>query len=474
VTSPRSRLLQDLNALERRLRREWAQETPPLSAELRRYRQDWVRTLVHGKPRRASEHELHDAVRAGDPLVVGDHHALHRSRHGLGDLVRDFPAEAPAGLLLELLPRGLTVDARAALRRGDLRLVDGRPLAEAYRSALSALARRGGIVAGAWVDGSPGERDLAAAARWRELADREPARRWMISIGDWHLAESHLPAQLRRLGAAPVVLHQSPEPIWGRHATDGGEAVLDLGAGHWAWLHTPPLEQWASALQEVAPDDPEAAAEATEELVEALADHLARAAGLPAPAARPSVWPTPLWDGFRATLPEDHRRALVAGPPPRCAVFHPRLPAVWIPGPSSFNQLAEAAAHVLACDSELGVRGDLHGRLCARAFRRLWASLLNPFLRPSSPAEAARVLFPVAAFRPRLGRVSALLRSWEHGEEPYLSPARRLLAVEVLGARAGTMLAADPGTDHAFVELFLRSGGRALGWEALTATIRAA
>ncbi|MBC8329254.1 MAG: hypothetical protein H8E31_10960, partial [Planctomycetes bacterium] len=331
-----------------------------------------------------------------------------------------------------------------------------------------------GLIAGAWVDGPPEERDRAAAERWRSLQQDCPDRRWLLFFGDWHLAEDHLPRLLRERGGHPTMLHQSPEPIWERIKGDAGERILDLGAGHWAWLHTPPLAQWASTLQEISQDDPEAAAEATEELIEALAGQLTQALRLPDPGNRPSVWPTSLWPGFHATLPADYRRGFVADRPPAAVVFHPTLPAIWAPGTPGLNQLVEAAGHVIACDYPLVERGRLHGRLCARAFRRIWASMLNPFLRPTSLAEAARSLFPDASRRPRLENVGALLRAWAEGERPYLSPQQRLLAVEVLGARAGSALAESRSTDHPFVEKFLKSGGRSLGWEELTATIRAA
>ncbi len=474
MASARKRLLQDLHDLEERLRSEWSREAPPLSEELQRYRQDWVQTLLAGPPRQASESDLQRALRGADPLLVGDYHALRRSRHGLRELVQSLPEDQQPGLLLELLPREVTVPAAAALRAPDLRLVDGRPLGQAFRASLQQLARRDGLVAGAWVDGPPEQRDEAAAARWGELSDAHPDCRWLLFFGDWHLAEDHLPRLLRERGARPTMLHQSPEPIWEQLSGSLEETILDLGRGHWAWLHTPPLAQWASTLQEMNQDDPEAAAEITEELVEALAQRMAQTLGLPDPGHRPSVWPTPLWTGFQATLPAAHRHALAAEQPPAATVVHPNLPVLWVKGPCSFNQLVEAAAHVLACDSPLADRGSLHGRLCARAFRRLWASLMNPFLRPPSVAEAARAWFPDPRQRPRIGSVASLLRAWGQGHEPYLSPRQRYLAIEVLGARAGTHLAENGATDHAFVQEFLKSGGRSLGWSDLTATIRAA
>jgi len=462
-----------MRALEQRLRRDWSKEAPPLSEELRLYRQDWLSTLS-GPTRPASTGELSEALSTGDPLLVGDYHPLRRARSGLRNLVEELPRDRPPGLLLELLPKQVTVSAEDALRRPDLRLVDGRPVAQAFGPSLRLLARRQGLIAGAWVDGPPERRDHAAAERWRGLRSEHPDRRWLLFFGDWHLAEAHLPRLLRERGGRPTMLHQSPEPIWERLRDDLEDKILDLGDGHWAWLQTPPLAQWASTLQEMSQDDPEAAAEATEELIEALALQLTQALGLPAPESRPSVWPTALWTGFHATLPADYRLGLLADRPPAAALCHPALPAFWTDGTPALNHLVEAAAHTIACDYVLVDRARLHGRLCARAFRRIWACLLNPFLRPPSLAETARAWFPAPDRRPQLGSIGKLLSAWGEGERPYLSPRQRLLAVEVLGARAGSSLAESANTDHGFVQEFLKSGGRSLGWEALTATIRAA
>ncbi|RMH03940.1 MAG: hypothetical protein D6702_04515, partial [Planctomycetota bacterium] len=135
----RRRLLEDLRELERRLRREWSEAVPPLSPELERYRRAWLRTLA-GPVRRASARELRRAVRGGQPLLVGDHHALPRSRQGLDRLVRDLGRGAAPGLLLELLPAEVDLAAAEALVAGGPRLVDGRSLAEAYRPVLESLA----------------------------------------------------------------------------------------------------------------------------------------------------------------------------------------------------------------------------------------------------------------------------------------------------------------------------------------------
>nr|MBC8327639.1 hypothetical protein [Planctomycetota bacterium] len=135
MKSARRRLVQDIRALERRLRRDWSKEAPPLSEELRVYRQSWLSTLS-GPTRAASALELNLALETGDPLLVGDYHALRRARSGLRNLVKELPRDRLPGLLLELLPHDITVRAKDAIQRTDLRLVDGRPVAEAYGPSL--------------------------------------------------------------------------------------------------------------------------------------------------------------------------------------------------------------------------------------------------------------------------------------------------------------------------------------------------
>ncbi len=459
--------------LEKRLCRSWSRASPSLSPALTRYRKAWLDTLS-APSRTASEGELVAALGESDPILLGDYHSLLRARRGLGTLIRGFPRSRTPGILLELLSAEILVSAQRALEDASLRLIDGQSVAESHRFALRALARRGGLVAGAWKDGPPHLRDRAAAERWMELRRAHPGIRWLLFFGDWHLAEGHLPRELRHRGARPLMIHQSPEPLWNRLGGTHRERILEMGSGHWAWLRTPPLEQWASVLQSTATQGPEAGIEIAEDLIEELASCLAELLHTPRPEGRLSVWPRNGWEAFRATLPGPERRALDVHPRPEAPIFHPSLPALWLNAPASLATLVEGAAHLLAQEHRLNERSDLAGRIVARAFRRLLATLVNPFLQPSGLVATSTRFFPNPRRRPDSQRSRKLLAAWQAGREVHLGPRRRLLAVEWIGARAARGWAEDPRLDRDSLRSLLERGGDSLGWAKLTATIRVA
>jgi len=331
-------------------------------------------------------------------------------------------------------------------------------------------------VAGGWEPGGPQERDQAAARIWRRLHERFPETRWVLYYGDWHLARGHLPHALRSLGGRPVMLHQSPEPLWKRFPGPLRERFLDLGAGHLAWLHSPPLSHWAQLLQdrEGGPGNPVLEAEIAEELCESLMLRLAAALGLPEPGGYPSVWPADEWAGFRKTLPAEDQAAFSETPAPKTPVFHPHLPLLWFDRPPDLNALLEAAGHGIVCDWALSERRGLLGRLVSRAFRRLWAVRINPFLLPTDPQDLAGRLFPGlrAGYPGRL--VERAAAELARGRVPALKGRPAVLAVEILGARLGHGLAARKDLDRIWVRKLLQGGGKSLDWGALAATIRAA
>ena len=472
VDPSRAELLQRLGNLEQRLRRDWASEAPPVPRALAPYRQAWLETLSC-PTRSATLEELTQAISRGRPTVVGDFHPLRRARRSLSSLLRKLPSDGRPGLLLELLPAEIVVPARDALNL-DVQLVDGRSLRSAFRNTLRAVARRDGLVAGAWVAGAPERRDEVAARAWQGLAREHPGSQWFLFFGDWHLADAHLPEHLRSVGADPVVLHQSPEPLWERQTGRPREEVLELGHGHWAWLHTPPLTHWAAALQNLHPEDPERGAEITEELCEVLTDNLAQVLAVAQPTGRLSVWPRDSWAAFHAILPISERHALSPDAPPRSVVVHPHLPAVWTDRVPSLNPLIEAAAQTIVCDHPLAARRDLAGRLSCRAFLRVWAALLNPFLLPPRTAETVQRLFPGEDTSLLAAQVDGLARKWQEGERPFLDSRTRLAAIEVYGTRLGSAWASCPETGSSFLRELLEQDSEPVNWEELIATIRAA
>jgi len=466
------RLIQDIRRLEERLRCHWARQAPPLSHHLRGYRQDWLKTF-EVPMREATASELTSALLAADPVLVGDFHSLRRPRRSLGTLVRNMPEGESPALLLELLPAHFQATAKEVLNDPKYQLVNGRPARDVYESPLRAAAKRNGIVVGAWIDASPQKRDLAAAKQWSQLRLSKPNYRWLLFFGNWHLADSHLPESIRNVGGNPAVLHQSPEPIWEKAGHPKKEQLIRLGAGHWAWLHTPPLAQWASELQDAPQDDSELCAEIAEEMVDSLASGFAECLGLPAPQQPPSVWPADQWPAFWSTLPNRERLAFSEETAPLQMVLHPHLPAIWTPANPLLNSLVEAGGHCLLTEHPLSQQTSPEARLLARAFRRVWARFLNPFLRETSLSEIGSRLFPESKADWNLGWDS-ILKAWEDRQMPFLEPQQRVLAYEYFGGLFGASLVQNGNLDHQILKEILDGEWMGFNWPTLVATMRAA
>lgn len=472
-------LLQRVQRFEETLRDAWDVDGMPLPRHLHSYREDWERTLA-GPLAPASESELRRALAGDGPVLVADYHPLPRARRDLAATLSLLPPEQPLLLLLELLPRGVTMSARAALRDGRTRLASGPLLRDAYRPALEVLARRDGVIAGAWTESPAAQRDVAAVDLWSAAVRPGQRRRWVMHYGDWHLAEEHLPARLRAAGAEPICIHLSPEPIWrrsGLRARDHVQRLVD-NPGHWVWLRTTPPGLWASRLTGEALAHGEDFVESVEHLVEGLSGAWCQALGLSDPELRLSIHGPGDWEGFRAQLPAAEAEILADAPlSPR---FHPTKPSLWLPGEPGLNTLVEAAQHLQACASPLSQGGGAEMAVARQAWRTLGAALANPFLRAPRLAAAAESLFPAAI----AARVLPAARAREEGLRtpgtgprlPVLPPSGRVrtLLEWCWGARCGTVLAGWSELSVDFMQHFLRSGGTALESRILTATLRVA
>ena len=473
MDSDSDNLEQGLKRLELRLRHDWAEDAPPLSPELNSYRNEWLRTL-NAPNRTASANEVRTALLKANPVLVGDFHTMRRPRHSLTWILRQVPEHTQPGLLLELMPQCAAIPAAEILNNNNYKLVDGRQVNQVYQSSLVAMAARRGLVVGAWVEAGARDRDTIAAEKWAEMRKSHPQHKWILFFGDWHLADSHLPKELRKLGAHPQVLHQSPEPLWDRLPGQVDNQLLKISPGHWAWLHTPPLAHWASSLQAMNNGDHDVAAEITEELVEILVVQLCELFKLPQPSTPVAPWPEDMWKGFHATLPDSDRKAFSPDVNPAGLVIHPHLPAVYATSTPSLNQLVEAAAHCISCDYPISQKNDLGQRLAARAFRRLPACLLNPFLKPPKLSESEHRLFGNQHPSSRPGDWAKLLAGWQSGRAQNLSPADQIIAIEVFGAQAGGILARKPNLQLKFINELLKNGFQCLDWSALAASMRAA
>ncbi len=441
----------EVHQLELRLRGLWAGQRPVLSSLLHNYQSDWEEQFqAPSQPREWADWD--QRLDPDQPLLVSDYHPLRRSVRMLQSLLEERLSGKPIGVVFELLEQCEPMPASTALSNPELCLQDGVPLRVAYSSLLHTLGRAGAWIAGAWCTGSPPQRDRAAARQWSHLQRSMPGYQQVWFFGDWHLADAHLPQQIRAHGGDPLVLHQSPEPLWDQLTSWPPAELLQLGNDHWAWMHTPPLAQWASELQTSADQDPaEAAATLAESLAVPMSDLLELAA--PAPMDCMSV---DHWHGFRALLPTDMAAAFPAGPP-RHLLVHPQQALAWLPGPLSPNQLVELAAHSLTLDHPVAARTDPAAAVVRRSFALLWALALNPFLVLPSPQ----------ALRDRYRPSTAL-----EGVAPGPALARFLLR-EGLANTAAATLSQDPELDPAGVRELLESGPQAFFWERANSTIRA-
>ena len=442
-------LLDEMANMETRLRGIWSAYSP-LPDHLALYRQDWVEDFKQEK-KGATQSEMQTALAKGWPSVVGDFHPHRRSGRSFAFLLETQNSAQRPGVLLELLPADHLLTAKEALQAKDLQLVDGRQSKECYADVFQVLAKQGGLVAGAWQDGSPQDRDTSAASLWAELQAKTPDVHWTLFFGDWHLAESHLPEALRQVGGKPIILHQSPEPLWRAGNSDWFDPILQWGEGHWAWLHTPPLVREASLLQQEDQPWDSAAQERTTDLCEEIMHCLAEALRLPTPSSIPVLHGPDEWAEFSSRLSLDMRSLWSPHKTPEQFIPLAGKPNSWMPSAPSFNLLVEAAAHTILAECPLGKRIDPRGKIMAAAFRHACKRLLNPFFAEAPTADLV-----------------------ELSKIPHLHPQARWIAMEAWGEALGCTWARSPRFHHGMIQRILKNQEQLFNWSDLRATISVA
>jgi hypothetical protein len=452
MTPEKQSLLQGLAELESTLSSSW-QNAQQLSPEMLPYREDWL-SQFRTPPRGATQGEFQAALARGCPAIVGDFHPLRRSGHSLATLLRNYAGPKPLGVVLELLPLGPAIGARDFLSASAPPLITGQSVADAYPELLDVLIKSQGFIVGTWAKEHPWQRDSQAASSWAELHRLHPNVHWVLFFGDWHLADNHLPEKIRQLGGKPTVLHQSPEPLWEGAGESWFHPFLKMEQDHWAWLHTPPLARKAAMAQEEDGPWDIHSQESAEYLAEEIAFGLAELLEIPSPTSLPVLVGPESWQGFYRNLPLDHRSALQKDQPPNCMIALPGQAECWLPDAPSLALLFEAAGHCLLADWPLGRRIDPKGRAQARAFRRLWARLTNPFL--------TELTYP----------------DWQSGVTPVGFQAtpfgKRWLAVDQLGASLGDRLARHADLNKENIKGFLNNQEQYFKWSIPKATIPAA
>ena len=471
MAAKRNDLRAELSRFERRLRDAWSMEVPCVPQHLQAYRQEWLNTLEQPSTEATSE-EMYRAIRKADLILVSDFHPLRRSRTGLAEIIRQLPDDRGIILGLELLPHGTTLTVGEALRSADIQLVTGQTLLEAYAPALQALSQHRATIVGTWVDGNAHRRDEAAAKIWARI-HRKPGRfRGIFHFGDWHLAADHLPARMEEIGTSPIVIHQSPEPIWERAGIAPSGNVFRIGEKHWAWLQTPPLGLWANHLQDLSKYEEENAGEAAEHLCESASEYLAETLRISAPSCRLTVVLKSGWQEFHRHLPRHLQTAFHLDAPPTIPVFHPRLPLMWSPGPPDLTHLIEGAAHCLNCSSSLHLEVGFKPELRRQVFRHLCAHLVNPFLAESSLKSLSEQLLPPAIAKQTCAKIDAISQSpnlWIG-----LTDTEEMLLLAYVGRLAGRKMAANRDLELKNLQQFPEAGTRGFDWDALMATILAA
>jgi len=468
VAEKRNKLLAEMSRFEKRLRNAWSLDVPSVPKHLHAYRRAWLDTM--GQPHtEATSEEMTRAMRQADLILVSDFHPLRRSRTGLAKLLARLPDDRPLILGLELLPYGTTLTVGEAMRRKDLTLITGQSLHQAYAPVLEGLSQRRATIVGTWVDGSAHERDIVAAKVWARIGRKRGRFRGIFHFGDWHLAAGHLPSRLQELGADPMVIHQSPEPIWERVGLSSSGNVFRILQRHWAWLQTPPLGLWANHLQDLNNHDAESIAEAAEHLCESASEILADTLQLTAPSCRLTVVPQEAWSEFHHHLPNHLARSFDPAIPPSIPIFHPRLPLMWSPGALDLTHLIEGAAHCLNCSSPLHHEVGRLPELRRQVFRHLCAHLVNPFLTLPSMEELAKQLLPAHEAEAACYKVQ---EAWHTPKAWHqLSCGEEMLLLGYLGRLAGRQLASKQDLKLENLQQFLEPGTQAFDWDALMATI---
>jgi hypothetical protein len=442
-----------LRAFEARLQRRWLAQDGGAPVGLRAYRAAWLQHFAH--PGESCPHaEMLTACADASPLLVSDFHPLARSGRMLARLLREVAWPTPPRVVLELLPSSVRL-ASAELQAGtEIPLIDGRLLHEALPELFDAIRACGADLHGAWVPGTPAERDEAAALDWLTRQNSLQARPEVLFFGDWHLAPPHLPAALARRGAKPICVHQSPAPLWSRTMTAKGESSLRLGSGHYAWMHTPPLAFWTTARQEEDSAADLDEAEATASLIEELAQGICEILDLPEPIEALTVLGPRAWPGFWRSLPLAHRQVLEQHSAPLVPVLHPSEATLFAPRLPSWNQLVDAAAACVAQQSALSAPPNTAASM---TFRRIWARAWNPFL-PTRGRTELRIELAIAS------GVGGLRAAEAAGG--YLDQL-------VLGERVAEALHRHPLLDRAALRTLLREGRHAFIWHLGVSTIQA-
>jgi hypothetical protein len=383
VQSPSQRFTAQLFKFEHALRQQWSQESPATPENLRDYEGNW-NSCLKNRFLGATEHEMMRVIAHSSCVVVSDFHPLKRSRQDFSFIVEQMQqASGEVVIILELLNQKTTI-ARGSLCTETITLENGWSLQKSYPLLFDESQRAKFEIHGAWFNSDAESRDQLCASLVQELIQHRPQLNLALHFGDWHLADEHLPQQLRAVGITPTVIHLSPASLWDSMLKNDFDEVLKFTANKWAWMRTPPLAHTAAFLMDFGSDNAGDYAEELGYLIEAAAEKLAPHLNIALPQSAFEVMAAEDWPSFYACLDNEQQQQFAQVP--TTPVFHPRLPLLWIPGEIDANQIIQAAVHLIHCEEFSGT--DTFCRQFRSAtLRNLCSIVLNPFYRLQEHAE---------------------------------------------------------------------------------------
>ena len=252
--------------LLKRVKRDVRQRLGPEPADVTEYAARYEREL-RARYTVSSKDELLSTLRDADIVYGGDFHALGQAQRTHLKVLRGIEAKREVTLALECFPISSQkwLDAYLA---GEIGLDDlflksewektwGFPR-ENYGPLLEIAKRRSWKILALNRRGQRGSslkaREKAAARVIAQHRRRDPRSLIYVIFGDLHLAQEHLPAQVRRAireEVKDVIVHLNSERIYFQLAKKGLEHTTDVVRfrdGSFCVLASPPWVQWQSYL----------------------------------------------------------------------------------------------------------------------------------------------------------------------------------------------------------------------------------
>ncbi len=233
------------------------------SKEMHHYRRGYEKELSQLSWTPLDKKHLFARLKSADIVLVGDFHAQKQSARGFLRIVRRI--KTPLVLALECLTEedqgaielfmGGTLSEKEFLNRVSWKRTWGFPW-ENYRplfkwAQLHKIPVYG--VNSTSPSNSLAERDASSAAIIKRIVAKHPDRKIFVQYGDFHIASSHLPQQIKKKMPRMdlCTIYQSPEVIYFKIMERQKEIstdVVKLTDNQWALNVLPPWVKWQDYL----------------------------------------------------------------------------------------------------------------------------------------------------------------------------------------------------------------------------------